>query len=562
MNFDLSKVPFSRRGSYFAVSRLENSRVGVPDGLYLRTVHGCAKNKELLSLQLTKDGNLIPFTEAASPQELIMKADAGYVTLCIPQADRIFIRGTGVGLALIGNTTDEFDLIVQQEPNQWEHICFGANLNLMISKLAGNCHVEALWNGSKDEKIVFTIVPNDKDQFFEITIEEFKSSFLGLKHPENFDACVSAIAEDYSRWLNRIPNVPHEFARSAELAAYVNWSSSVNENGLINRPSMLMSKNWMTNIWSWDHCFNAMALTRDIEQACNQFLTVFDHQDEYGALPDFFNDSQISYNFCKPPIHGWVLQWLMKRVELPAAFLRRIYRPLCRWTLWWFTYRDFDGDGFPQYNHGNDSGWDNSTVFREFVPVESPDLIAFLILQAEVLARLAEKMGRFGEQKIWKEKSENLLAGLIKNFWTGSHFAARRAMTHDRIESDSLLMYIPLVLGHRLPKYIFNTMVDVLIRKGFLTRYGLATERPDSPFYKADGYWRGPIWAPSTLLIVDGLADGGRTELSSRIAHNFCDMAAKNGMSENFDALTGHGLRDNAYTWTSSVFLILASQYL
>jgi glycogen debranching enzyme len=33
---------------------------------------------------------------------------------------------------------------------------------------------------------------------------------------------------------------------------------------------------------------------------------------------------------------------------------------------------------------------------------------------------------------------------------------------------------------------------------------GLATEKTTSPLYQSDGYWRGPVWAPSTVLIEDG----------------------------------------------------------
>ena len=32
--------------------------------------------------------------------------------------------------------------------------------------------------------------------------------------------------------------------------------------------------------------------------------------------------------------------------------------------------------------------------------------------------------------------------------------------------------------------------------------------------------------------------------------------------AENFDALTGVGLRDRAYTWTASAYLMLAAAYL
>jgi glycogen debranching enzyme len=42
-----------------------------------------------------------------------------------------------------------------------------------------------------------------------------------------------------------------------------------------------------------------------------------------------------------------------------------------------------------------------------------------------------------------------------------------------------------------------------------MTPAGLATELPSSPHYEADGYWRGPVRAPATILVEDGLRRGG-----------------------------------------------------
>lgn len=39
-------------------------------------------------------------------------------------------------------------------------------------------------------------------------------------------------------------------------------------------------------------------------------------------------------------------------------------------------------------------------------------------------------------------------------------------------------------------------------------------------------------------------------------------MVLKSGCAENFDALTGDGLRDRAYTWTASVMLVMAHEFL
>jgi glycogen debranching enzyme len=76
--------------------------------------------------------------------------------------------------------------------------------------------------------------------------------------------------------------------------------------------------------------------------------------------------------------------------------------------------------------------------------------------------------------------------------------------------------------------------------------------------YEPDGYWRGPIWAPSTHIIYDGLRQLGEHDRALEVARRFCETCRTSGLPENFDALTGAPLRDKAYTWTASVFLLLA----
>ncbi|WP_423739437.1 MGH1-like glycoside hydrolase domain-containing protein [Cryobacterium zongtaii] len=82
----------------------------------------------------------------------------------------------------------------------------------------------------------------------------------------------------------------------------------------------------------------------------------------------------------------------------------------------------------------------------------------------------------------------------------------------------------------------------------------------DSAEYEADGYWRGPIWAPSTAIIEDGLRRAGQVGLADLISERFRGLCERSGFAENFDALTGEGLRDRAYTWTASCYLTLARE--
>ena len=148
--------------------------------------------------------------------------------------------------------------------------------------------------------------------------------------------------------------------------------------------------------------------------------------------------------------------------------------------------------------------------------------------------------------------------GLLE-LWTGEEFAARAAGTDKTWPSTSLLNLMPIVLAEELPDEIRQKVARSIRRH--LTAHGLATERPDSPHYEPDGYWRGPIWAPATVLIEDGLRRSGFTTLADDISNRFRTLCEQNGFAENFDAHTGTGQRDRAYTWTASAYLILATAH-
>jgi glycogen debranching enzyme len=148
------------------------------------------------------------------------------------------------------------------------------------------------------------------------------------------------------------------------------------------------------------------------------------------------------------------------------------------------------------------------------------------------------------------------LDALLEELWLGDHFIAKLALSGRVVESQSLILCMPILLGERLPVGVRASLAARI--ESFLSEYGPATEHPASTKYVSDGYWRGPIWAPSTYIIVSGLERSGHRDLARRIAHRFCSLCTRSGFAENFDALTGEPLRDPAYTWTSSVFLLLA----
>ncbi|TXK18561.1 amylo-alpha-1,6-glucosidase [Homoserinibacter sp. GY 40078] len=548
LDIDLRRTPFSRRGSYLAVSRLG-------DGAYLRTVHGDAARRELV--QLTVGGTATP-TIASTPGRLTLGADGARLELALAGQGRAAIRVSGGEATLEFQVSSQYDVVLEERPGSWVFVASGArrNYRIVASGAPGAVRLEAGWDGLKDSSA--RLIVDASASPVALTIDEYTTTPPPVEEA-NVDVFARESDAEFAAWAAvHVPErVDDAREPGARLAAYVAWAALVPAGGALRRETMLMSKNHMNNVWAWDHCFNAIALWHDPAAAADQLLTLFDHQDPSGGIPDFVNDAGAQPNFVKPPVHGWAVAYLMDRDGLSDEALSELYPAISRWTDWWFAARDYRGDGIPSYNHGNDSGWDNSTVFATGVPVQSPDLLAFLATQMDALARMAERLGLPAGAQHWRGRADDTIELLIRTFWRGDRFVARSTRTGDDIASDSLLTLMPLTLGDRLPSEVFASMVDRLLTGDYLTERGIATEPTTSPYYEADGYWRGPVWAPTMMLLIDGLRRGGRTELAAELGERFLDTCAMSGMAENFDAVTGEGLRDLSMTWTASVYLAL-----
>jgi putative isomerase len=562
ITLDLTRNSFSRYGSYIAFSHLPQGPIG--DGLYLRSLHGFV-DREVLRIELIVNGSSVPFQETAGPTLLRLDASGGgFVEICISEPNVVRLHGHGAGIRLT-KIPNADGFAFQRSRTQWEFNAWQQDIRFMLTTKQGNLRVDGDWDKTISKKVAIEFTPGGPSDDFQGVMEEFRGSWHERTYPDSFQDAATSVAGEYRQWLSHMPAVPAEFQTGAELAAYVNWSAIVAPQGLLTRPAMLMSKNWMNSVWSWDPCFNAMALIQtDAKTAWDQYMVMFGQQNSDGDLPDQVNDRGTTWAFDKPPIHGWALAWMMTHSQsIDRQRLQEVYGPLSRWTNWYFKFRADPDTGLPKYDHGNDTGWDNATVFRNGPFAETPDLASFLVIQMDTLAEVAHRLGNEAESKQWKLRADDLLKQLLAAYWKNGHFIALRGFDHSVIESDSLLLYIPMVLGKQLPAEVRSAMITDLKKDGaFLTSNGLATERLTSPYYQTKGYWRGPIWAPSTMIIAEGLDTAGDTEFARELRLRFCRMAARNGFSENYDAVSGMPQDDPSYTWTSSVFLIFAHQLL
>lgn len=561
------EVPFSTRGSYLAVSYLEGKFQGkeVETGLYLRTVHGSAKCSFLARITPVHEKKALQYTYEAKPQNIRIHTEYGEAGIAFAD-DKTMVFNGDVDLEL--DFMSEGTMFTFAQP--WKSgdrdfylvNCFNGNSRYMLRAGEGTITLDQKWSVSTAEYCRLLLGAGTGEKYT-VTLEENFEDWMDRGLDYDYEEVVNNSLHQFMEFYRSMPTVPAEYEEAALVAAYVDWASIVSPCGVLQRESMFMSKNWMCNVWSWDHCFNAMALAyNNPKEAWDQFMVMFDFQKESGNIPDSVNDAVVINNYCKPPIHGWTLKKLMKIMDLSKEQLLEAYEKLSRWTNWWLNRRDENGDGLCEYTHGNDSGWDNATAFSQLPPVTLPDLNAFLVLQMDVLADVAEKLGYMSDVDMWKTRSERMMQRMLDVLFRDDRPAALAGFDMKQVETDSLILYLPIILGDKLPEKIRRNMTESIKSEKFNTKYGLATESIKSSAYEADGYWRGPIWAPSTMIILDGMRECGENEFVQEITHKFCRMVQKSGCAENFDALTGCGLRDRAYTWTASVMLVMAHEYL
>ena len=562
--FSVQDIPFSTHGSWFDISPVVAEKTYAEDLHLVSHQNGMHAVLRLVPLD-PATGDRADTRVETTPGLLSWTGASGRIDLAYESPDTVRLRGSGLGIGVeaAAQTLTPFSgTYFFRDPAADAHVftSYETGRRYRVTVLSGtvtDIGTQTLGGGPRG--ITLNAEANGP---WEIAIEELDTARPPYASPATFDTITESARSSFAEFVDQVAPWRSSATPAAELAAYVVWSATVRPTGLVTRPGVLMSKHWMDKVWSWDHCFNALALAPGCpDLALDQFALPFDHQDDSGALPDSVTHSEVLYNFVKPPIHGWTFGHLRRRLPTPPgpAELAETYRRLERWTGFWLTARRAPGADLPHYQHGNDSGWDNATTFDPARVIESADLAAFLVLQLRELAALATALDKADEAIRWTQAAEETQAALLDQLWDTDRFLARAVDTGDTWSSSSLLDLMPVVLGEHLPADVSSTLADHI--KAHLTPYGLATELPTSPHYLADGYWRGPIWAPATVLIEDGLRRAGHERLADDISARFRALCETHGFAENFDALTGTGLRDRAYTWTASSYLLLAEAH-
>ena len=339
----------------------------------------------------------------------------------------------------------------------------------------------------------------------------------------------------------------------------------------ITREVMAPSKSYYVGSWQWDNFFHALAYRHvDARLAQDQLRILVDHQREDGMIPDAIHDEgtvthldfPVEADVTKPPLLAWAA-WKLYEFDHDREFLDEIYGPIKKWNNWWFEKNDLDGNGLCEYLHPFSSGLDDSPLWDEGMPVESPDLNTYLCLQQEALAKIAAEIGEPEEALQWSRRVETMAQRLIDLrydrkagvFWATHQGKPIRCLTPFNL--------FPLITG-RLPEQIADRLVNHLMDpQEFWSRFPLPTVAMNDPKFDPLQMWRGPSWANINYLMTEGLQRSGYPDLARQLRSRTLEMlSGQEDIYEYYHPVTGVNPPKAApiYGWSAALFIEMAIQ--
>ena len=564
-----SGTTFKTRGAYFGIftdftgakrSTLayQGSKVMI---ISRRTMPGDAPmiGNDLLYLYPTWEGERIGFAIKFGVTELGLVTPHGTIKICYADDKLMYIKGeNGLGLQFEKAMRPK-DIIKKRTDKAWEAI-YRFRCSLLLNPLAGAMDIRAPWNGKMGSTMVMGSMAPDESGEFLLSVEESVTAGKVRDSYPTYDEALAATTADWESFLAKIPHFTEELEPVRIEAAWHEWSSMIAPSGLIKRAALFMTQGMLAS--SWQMVQNAVGLNHDFELATDLLVNMIDNIGERGQFPDFVFDGQNMCQGIHPPTQGWALNWLMRLhdfgKEMPKETLTYLYEGYGKMADWYMKYRDDDKDGLPQFDNGDETGYDDISVFVHHVSVEGPDIAAYMGVLFDKLGDIAEILGRQEEADSWHQRADEMIKKLIDTFWNGEKFIALSNFDHEVIDSNAITDYLPFVLGDKLPQEIIDKMTeDLLVEGDFLSPVGLTTEKISSDQFRRAGFSRGFALPPSNMMILTGMYMAGKKEEAKMIAKRFCEAMITSGISQLMDPIEQYRITFSC-TWPACGFLALA----
>jgi len=353
-----------------------------------------------------------------------------------------------------------------------------------------------------------------------------------------------------------------------------------------------VSRVWNLNfggyvLFDWDTFFAAtLASIGDRDLAYANAIEILREETPNGFVPNLARPGGWkNFDHSEPPVGAITVLGLYRQFH-DRWFLQDTFAPLLSWNRWWDQHRQKEGylawgndgptnptnldDRFRGTGAGTiyESGLDNSPMYDgasydsklHLMEIADVGLMSMYIADCDALAQIADELGRAGEAKELRARSERYRASLA-TLWSEQDgiFLNKDLHTGQLSHRLSPTNFYPLLARAATP-----TQAHAMIEKHLLNpdefwgQWIIPSIARNDPAFKDQNYWRGRIWGPMNYLVYLGLENYNEPQVRREVAQKsyelFLEEWKQNGhVHENYNAITGSGddvrNSDRFYHW-------------
>lgn len=386
--------------------------------------------------------------------------------------------------------------------------------------------------------------------------------------------------EVVTEWMRRCPAVRLDREAMTRQCWWVLGTNQVDlhlPDGRVG-VAVVPSKVGYVGLWQWDAYFIALGLRHGAPLVAAQQVDIAFTPDSNGMLPDVVHengtlassedlpaadiktlraksktDTDEVVPLTKPPLAAWAAEEVARYLpdDVAAQYWAK-WRPIIRSSQkWWLRHGD---EQPPRYEHPYSSGLDDSPVFDEGGAVVSPDLLAYLIHQQEIIDSWTDSP--------IDEGSLRQLQDWLGTLWDPT--AATYLPTHldmVPIQHQTILSLLALFAGVLPDEHVSALVKDIEDPSRFGASWPLPTVAMDDATFSPEEMWRGPTWVNTNYLVADGLERLGYSRQAHRLRQKTLDgLEHAGGPVEHYNPLLGTRAETAtvSFGWSASLYVDLA----
>jgi len=497
----------------------------------------------LFDLKLTVNGTPVGYTYFADEGSITLHAANAQVEIALTDRSHFRIRGKNAGLRLELRSASGHGaracrgIYALPDGSGWEGK-FGRFGKLFFKAISGSYSVAEIFDEEKNEYALVRVdfLPDIATGKFEAAVHDYREKLLPFGEYEDFDALVESNRADFTAFSRFYGEPAPGYEELAKYARWTVWSHRTKAVGMFMQPAILFQNAWSSVAAPWQQSYNAMPMLSDPKEAWRLICFMFLYQDERtGRVPGMMTYTSPPMGGMQPAFQGFALDYLFRKVGddfITVEDAETMYPKMAAWANYWATYRSAGfGDDVIALLSPHESGWDDSSLFKDGFPTVDPCANAFLVLLMEAVARLAKKSRSYADKHdAWMARAKRLTDTIVREYWDGEKFVAK--VKGKPVDSLSLANYQPIILGKRLPRHIIDKIAEKLTEEGhFLTEIGLASESMRSELATFGiSFVCGRVVGPMNMILAVGLQAAGKQREAEMIARRFCDHAGREGI--------------------------------